>query len=111
MEVTKSSEALRCKRVTLGDLATMRAATRSERCAGLEKGNAEADPAGNTGKAAIGWEANDKRTGRFRRGIGGGTHGKGGMDATRETPSVAWHARTGTPRGAGRAGRVAERLV
>ena len=34
-----------------------------------------------------------------------------GMVATRETPSVAWHAPTGTPRGAGRAGGVAEGLV
>ena len=31
--------------------------------------------------------------------------------ATREALSVAWHAPTGTPRGAGRAGRVAEGLV
>ncbi len=33
-------------------------------------------PAMNTGKAAIGREASDKRTGRLRRGIGGGTHGR-----------------------------------
>ena len=31
--------------------------------------------------------------------------------ATREALSVAWHAPTGTPRGAGRAGRVADGLV
>ncbi len=33
------------------------------------------------------------------------------MGATREALSVVWHAPTGTPRGAGRAGRVADGLV
>ena len=36
---------------------------------------------------------------------------KRGMDATREALPVAWHAPTDSPRGSGRAGRVAERSV
>ena len=56
MEVTTSAEALRRQRAALGGSATTRACatTRVERRAGLETGNAEADAAWITGKAASG---------------------------------------------------------
>ena len=74
----------------MGDSASMRAATLV---------NAEQAPkrvmrkstAGKTGKAAIGWEASDERTGRFRRGIGGGTHTRGGW--TQHGKPCRWCAR------------------
>ena len=59
----------------------------------------------------MGREASDAGTDRFRRGSGDGTHGKRGMDATREALAVAWHTPTDSPRGSGRACRVAERPV
>ena len=74
----------------MGGSASMRAATLV---------NAEQAPkrvmrkstAGKTGKAAIGWEASDERTGRFRRGIGGGTHTRGGW--TQHGKPCRWCAR------------------
>ena len=104
MEVTKSSEALRCKRVTLGDLATMRAATEVNAAQASKKGNAEVDPPVIRGRLP----SAGKRATRAPAGSAGvlaAARMEGGMDATRETPSEAWHAPTGTPRGAGRAGR------
>ena len=49
------------------------------------------------GKAVTGREASDTRTDSFRRGSGGGTQGRGGVDATREALPVAWHAPTDDP--------------
>ena len=49
MEATIWTEALRCQRVALGDSASPQAAT-CERCAGLETGNAEADPPEKRGR-------------------------------------------------------------
>ena len=50
----------------------------SERRAGLEKESCGSRPDRGVGKAAIGREASDERTGRSRRGNGGSTHGRGG---------------------------------
>ena len=55
----------------------MRAATCSERRAGLEKGNVEADPDVEAGKAVAAGEESEISTQRFHRGIGGGTHAQG----------------------------------
>jgi hypothetical protein len=67
----------------------MRAATCSERRAGPEKGDVEADPDVEAGKAVIAEEESEKSTQRVHRGIGGGTHAQGD-DATRETPIGGW---------------------
>jgi len=55
----------------------MRAATRSERRAGSENGDVEADPTVEAGKAVIAGEVSETSTQRFHRGIGGGTHAQG----------------------------------
>jgi hypothetical protein len=60
-----------------GDSASMRAATRSERRAGSENGDVEADPTVEAGKAVIAGEVSETSTQRFHRGIGGGTHAQG----------------------------------
>ena len=60
-----------------GDSASMRAATCSERRAGSEKGDVEADPDVEAGKAVIAGEESEMSTQRFHRGIGGGTHAQG----------------------------------
>ena len=64
-----------------------------------------------SGKAAICREASDASTDRFRRGSGGSTHGRGEWTQHGKPSPVAWHAPTDSPRGSGRAGRVAERLA
>jgi hypothetical protein len=56
----------------------------SERRAGLENRNAQADPTDMTGKADMSWEASVERTRTLRRDIGGGMHNKGVVEATRE---------------------------
>ena len=55
----------------------MRAATCSERRAGSEKGDVEADPDVEAGKAVAAGEESEISTQRFHRGIGGGTHAQG----------------------------------
>ena len=63
MEVTTSAEALRRQRAALGGSATTRAAT-TERCAGLETSDAEADPPGIRGRLpAVGKRATRAPTG------------------------------------------------
>ena len=63
MEATIWTEALRCQRVALGDSASPQAAT-CERCAGLETGNAEADPPEKRGRLpAVGKRATQAPTG------------------------------------------------
>ncbi len=90
----------------VGDSASMRAATRSERRAGSEKGDVEADPDVEAGKAVIAGEESEMSTQRFHRGIGGGTHAQGDR---RNTGNPDWwlgrDQPTGRPRGTGRAAR------
>jgi hypothetical protein len=57
-----------------GGSASMRAATSSERRAGSEKGDVEADPTVEAGKAVVVGEVSETCTQRFHRGIGGGTY-------------------------------------
>ena len=64
MEVTTWTEAL-WQKDRLGDLASMQAGTRSECRAGLEKGNAEADPPVSWGRPLVDREENDTCTGLF----------------------------------------------
>jgi hypothetical protein len=52
----------------------MRAATSSERRAGSEKGDVEADPTVEAGKAVVVGVVSETGTQRFHRGIGGGTY-------------------------------------
>ena len=55
----------------------MRAATRVNAEQASKREDAEADPIATSGKAATDREASEMSTGRFRRGSGGGTHGRG----------------------------------
>ena len=55
----------------------MRAATRVNAEQASKREDAEADPIATSGKAATDREASEMGTGRFRRGSGGGTHGRG----------------------------------
>src|SRR5271165_4320997 len=84
----------------------MRAATCSERRAGSEKGDVEADPDVEAGKAVIAGEESEKSTQRVHRGIGGGTHAQGDR---RNTGNPDWwlgrDQPTGRLRGTGRAAR------
>jgi hypothetical protein len=73
VEVTKRLKPL-VSEGHFGDSASMRAATCSERRAGSEKGDVEADPDVEAGKAVIAGEESEKSTQRVHRGIGGGTH-------------------------------------
>ena len=98
------------RRAALGGSAAMQAGTRSERRGGLEKVIAEVDPPGNRGRPPTGREESDERTGRFRRVVASACMEDGRRSNT-GSPAGAMHAATGTPRGAGRAGRVAERPV
>ena len=50
MEVTTWTEALRCKRAAIGRLSERAGRNASERRAGLETLNAEADPPGSRGR-------------------------------------------------------------
>lgn len=56
----------------------------SERRAGLEKANAQADRFATVGKAVMSGVASDERTRALRRDIGDGMHNKGDVEATRE---------------------------
>ena len=55
----------------------MRAATRVNAEQASKREDAEADPIATSGKAATDREASETSTSRFRRGNGGGTHGRG----------------------------------
>jgi len=83
------------QRVTIGDLASRQAVTRSERRAGLETDNAGADPFASTGKAAIvsvqsRVKPAERQTPRSRRGNDDGRPAQE-SNATREAPTVeAW---------------------
>ena len=61
----------------MGGPATMRAATRVNAEQASKREDAEADLIATSGKAATDREASEMSTGRFRRGSGGGTHGRG----------------------------------
>ena len=77
----------------LGRLSDHTGHNASERRAGLRNAHCGSRPAVETGKAASGREASDASTDRFRRGIGGGMCGRGGLVATREAlPVGAAHA-------------------
>jgi len=86
----------------------MRAGTRSERRAGLEKDNAEADPPSFRGRPTAGREESDARTDLLPPGYWRQHAWKMKKAATREALLDAAHAAAGTPRGAGRVGRVAD---
>ena len=92
----------------MGSSATMRAGTRSERRAGLEKANAEADPPLTRGRPTAGREESDACTDLLPPGYWRQHAWKMKEAATREALLDAAHAATGTPRGAGRVGRVAD---
>ena len=102
MEVTTSAEALRRQRAALGRFSDHVGRNAIERRAGLETGNAEADPPGLRGRL----QAVEKRATRAPTGsagvTGGGTCGGGGWNATREALPAAWHTPTDNPRGPGR---------
>ena len=88
----------------------MRAATRVNAEQASKREDAEADPIATSGKAATDREASETSTGRFRRAVAAARmeEGNGGNTGS---PVGGVHASTGTPRGAGRAGRVADRPV
>ena len=83
----------------------------SERRAGLETGNAEADPPAVRGRPMAGRE--EKR--QVHRSVFAGVVASACMEEGRRgntgSPVGGVHASTGTPRGTGRPGRVAEGLV
>ena len=76
------------------DSASAQAVTCSERRAGLEKGNAEADPPEFRGRPPPLGKANDASTQRFRRGSGDGMCAEGSC-ATREAPRGGWRGGAG----------------
>ena len=109
MEVTTWPEALRCKgpRSGPGDHAGRNA---SERCAGLETEVAEADLPEGWGRLP----SSGKRTTRAPDGSAGvvaAARMEEGSVGNTGSPVGGGHAPTGPPRGAGWAGRVAERPV
>ena len=109
MEATTSSEAPR-EKGRLGRFSVHAGCNASERRAGPETASAEADPPCLRGRAP----STGQRTPHASVGSAGvvaAAAWKRGTGATWEVLSVAWHAPTGAPRGAGRAGRVAEGLV
>ena len=110
MEVTTSAEALRRQGPPWAVQRPL-GPQRCERCAGLETSDAEADPPGNTGKAASGREASDASTDRFRRGNGGGTCGRG--DWSQHGKPCRWRGTRQRTAREGQVGpvRVAERSV
>ena len=89
----RSSRSFRCKRVRR-DSASAQAVTRGERRAGLEKGNAEADPPEIRGRSPPLGKESDMRTQRFRRGGGDGMCVEGSC-ATREAPRGGWRGGAG----------------
>ena len=92
----------------LGRLSDHAGRNASERRAGLETLNAEADPTVMRGRPPAGREESDERTGRFPPGYWRRHAWKMEGRSNTGTPVGAVHAATGTPRGAGRADRVAE---
>ena len=97
MEATTSPEHFDDNGPPLGGSATMRAATRVNAEQASKRRMRKPTPPASRGRLP---RAGKRATGapaRFRRGIGGGTHVKRGMDATREAPPVAWHAPTDSP--------------
>ena len=79
----------------------------SERRAGLEAYGTEADPSVDRGRlVSVGKRATCAPVGSA--GVVAAARTEGGMDATREAPTVARHTPTGSPRGAGRAVRGGE---
>src|SRR5947209_19553463 len=102
------------QRVTIGDLASRQAVTRSERRAGLETDNAGADPFAITGKAAIvsgqsRVKPAERQTPRSRRGNDDGMPAQEN-NATREVPTVeARDLQMGAREGSSGALRSAER--
>ena len=62
----------------------------SERRAGPEKANAQADRFTTVGKAGMSRVASDERTWALRRDSGDGMHNKGNVEATREAMPRDW---------------------
>ena len=81
----------------------MRAATRVNAEQASKREDAEADPIATSGKAATDREASETSTGRFRRGSGGGTHGRG--EQQQHGKPCRWRARVNRNPARGRPGR------
>ena len=80
MEVTTRAEALRCKRAAVGRLSERAGRNASERRAGLETVNAEADPPRSRGRLPATGNAKgfgERSTGRLRRGAGDSMRAQG----------------------------------
>ena len=109
MEATTSSEPLR-EKSRLGRFSNYACRNAGERRVGPETASADADPPFSRGRLP----STGKRTTHAPVGSAGvvaAARMEEGAGATWEVLSAAWHAPTGTPRGAGQAGTVVEGLV
>ena len=80
MALTTRTEARRCKRAAVGRLSERAGRNASERRAGLETVNAEADPPRSRGRLPATGNAKgfgERSTGRLRRGNGDGMYAQG----------------------------------
>ena len=95
----------------MGGSATMQAGTRVNAEQASKRLSAEADPPVIRGRPPTGWEASDATHRLVSAGVVAPACMEGGKRSNTGSPAGAVHAATGTPRGAGRAGRVADGSV